>query len=138
MRKAFRQGSKTLSKRFSIGVIILTSVIFWSLLVSPSPSATKVDVDNSSQVTVGESGTLLKDGDELIVDRFSMETEERPKGFFVPKGWDLLRFRGSKRLTRYTPVADGDNVYIRAESESSAAPIYKIAKFNPQDYPYIS
>ena len=138
MRKAFREGPKTLSKRLSIGVIILASVIFWFLLVSPSPSATKVDADNSLQATVKESGTLLKDGDELIVDRFSMETEERLKGFFVPKGWDLLRFRGSKKLTRYTPVEDGDNVYIRAESEGSAAPIYKIAKFNPQDYPYIS
>jgi len=138
MTKAFGEGPKTLSKHLYIPVIILASVIFCSLLVSPSPSATKVDADNSFQVTVEESGGLLKDGDKLIVDRFSMETEERPKGFFVPKGWYLLRFRGSKTLTRYAPVADGNNVYIRAESEGSAAPIYKIAKFDPQDYPYIS
>jgi hypothetical protein len=41
-------------------------------------------------------------------------------------------------LTSYTPVEDGNNVYIKAESEGSAGPIYKLAKFSPQDYPYIS
>jgi hypothetical protein len=138
MRKAFRQGSNTLSKLLSIPVIILASVIFSFLLVSISPSATKIDADNSFQFATKERETLLIDGDKLVIDRFSIETEERVKGFFVPKGWYLLKFRGSKKLTNYTPVEDGNNVYIRAESEGSAAPIYKIAKFSPQDYPYIS
>jgi hypothetical protein len=67
-----------------------------------------------------------------------MATEERDKGFFLPKGWHLLRFRGTKILTHYTPVEHGNNVYIRAESDGSAAVIYKIAKFDPREYPYIS
>jgi hypothetical protein len=119
-------------------MIIIATVIFSLLLASASPSATRVDADHSFQVTIGESENLLKDGDRLIIDSFSMETEERVEGFFVPKGWYLLRFRGSTKLTSYTPVKDGNNVYIKAESEASGTPIYKIAKFDPQDYPYIS
>jgi hypothetical protein len=138
MRKAFRQGSKNLSKLLFMTGIILVSMILSFILVRTSPSAAKVSADNSFQVAIEEREGLLKDGDTLIVDRFSMETEEREKGFFVPKGWYLLRFRGSTKLTSYTPVEDGNNVYIKAESEASGAPIYKIAKFNPQDYPYIS
>jgi hypothetical protein len=121
-----------------VAMTIIASVIFSFLLVSTSPSATRVNADNFFPVTKGKSEKLLKEGDKLIIDRFSMETEEREKGFFVPKGWYLLRFRGSKTLTTYTPVKDGNNVYIKAESEASGAPIYKIAKFSPQEYPYIS
>jgi hypothetical protein len=138
MRKAFRQGSKNLSKLLFMTGIILVSMILSFILVRTSPSAAKVSADNSFQVAIEEREGLLKDGDTLIIDRFSMEKEEREKGFFVPKGWYLLRFRGSTKLTSYTPVEDGNNVYIKAESEASGAPIYKIAKFNPQDYPYIS
>ena len=117
---------------------ILVSLVISFPPMSNSSSTTGGNTDNSSKVTLEESQGLVKDGDKLIIDRFSMETQERLKGFFVPKGWHLLRFRGSKRLTRYTPVEDGNNVYLRAESEGSAAPIYKIANFSPQDYPYIS
>jgi hypothetical protein len=138
MRKAFRQGSKNLSKPLFMTGIILVSMILSFILVRTSPSAAKVSADNSFQVAIEEREGLLKDGDTLIIDRFSMEKEEREKGFFVPKGWYLLRFRGSTKLTSYTPVEDCNNVYIKAESEASGAPIYKIAKFNPQDYPYIS
>jgi hypothetical protein len=138
MRNALRKDGKTISKFLLPALIIFASVILLFPLGNTSPSATKIDADNSFQVTIGESENLLKDGDRLIIDRFSMETEERVEGFFVPKGWYLLRFRGSTKLTSYTPVEDGNNVYIKAESEASGAPIYKIAKFNPQDYPYIS
>jgi hypothetical protein len=138
MRKALRKDGKTISKLLFIAVIILASVILLFPLGNTSPSATKVDADHSFQVAVEESANLLKEGDTLIIDRFSMETEERVEGFFVPKGWHLFRFRGSTKLTSYTPVEDGNNVYIKAESEASGAPIYKIAKFSPQEYPYIS
>ena len=31
-------------------------------------------------------------------------------------------------------MAVGTNVYIKAESNGSAAPLYKIAKFDPKEY----
>jgi hypothetical protein len=138
MRKALRKDGKTISKLLLAALIILASVILPFSLGSTSPSTAKSDADHSFQFAVEESANLLKEGDTLIIDRFSMETEERDKGFFVPKGWHLFRFRGSTKLTSYTPVEDGNNVYIKAESEASGAPIYKIAKFSPQEYPYIS
>jgi hypothetical protein len=138
MRRAFREGSKTVLRPLTIPGIFLSSVIFWSLLVSTSPAATKVNTDEVYKVVTEESEELKKDGDKLIIDRFSMDTEERAKDFFVPKGWYLLRFRGGKALTNYTPVKDGNNVFIRAESDGSGAVIYKITKFDPQEYPYIS
>jgi hypothetical protein len=138
MRKAFWEGSKTFSKLLYIPMIILASVIFWLLLASTSSSEKKVDLKETLTVDREESEGLIKDGDKLIIDRFSMATEERDKGFFVPKGWHLMRFRGTKTLTHYTPVEHGNNVYIRAESDGSAAVIYKIAKFDPKEYPYIA
>jgi hypothetical protein len=139
MRKPIGAGSKTVAQIIYLAIIILASVILGSLIVStPSPSATQVKDDESFKVTMGEGEELLQDGDSLIIDRFSMETEEKPKGFFVPKGWNLLRFGRTKTLTHYTPVEDGNNVYIKAESDGSAAPIYKIAKFDPKEYPYIA
>ena len=136
--RSFLKDSKTVSKLLFMTLAILVSLVISFPPMSNSSSTTGGNTDNSSKVTLEESQGLVKDGDKLIIDRFSMETQERLKGFFVPKGWHLLRFRGSKRLTRYTPVEDGNNVYLRAESEGSAAPIYKIANFSPQDYPYIS
>jgi hypothetical protein len=138
VRKTFWQGSKTFSKPLYIPMIILASVIFWPLLASTSSSEKKVDIKETLTVDREESGGLIKDGDKLIIDRFSMATEERDKGFFVPKGWHLLRFRGTKILTHYTPVEEGNNVYIRAESDGSAAVIYKIAQFDPREYPYLA
>jgi hypothetical protein len=138
MRKALWGGSKTFSNLFYIPMIILASVIFWLLLASTSASEKKVDIRETLTVVREESEGLTRDGDKLIIDRFSMATEERDKGFFVPKGWHLLRFRGTKILTHYSPVEDGNNVYIRAESHGSAAPIYKIVNFDPREYPYIA
>ncbi len=138
MRKGFRRGSKTFFKLLHLPVIILATVIFWPLLESTSPSAKKVSVEEGLKVDGEKNEGLIRDGDTLIIDRFSLETEEWTQGFFVPKGWNLLKFRGSKTLTRYTPVEDGNNIYIRAESDGSAAPIYKIAKFDPKEYPYIA
>lgn len=139
MRTALREGSKkALSKLLSIPVIILAPVIFLFLLVIASPLATKVNADDAFTVAIRKSEGPLRYEDRLIIDRFSMETQKSSEGFLVPKGWYLLRFRGAKKITRYTPVEDGNNVYIRAESHGSAAPIYKIAKFNPHDYPYVS
>ena len=138
MRKAFWKGSKTFSKLVSIPMIIFASVIFLFLLASTPSSEKKVDIKETLTVDGEEGGGLIKDGDNLIIDRFSMATEEHDKGFFVPKGWHLLRFRGTKILTHYTPVEEGNNVYIRAESHGSAAVIYKIAKFDPREYPYIA
>jgi len=138
MRKAFWKGSKTFSKLLYIPMIILASVIFSFVLASTSSSDKKVDLKETLTVDREESEGLIKDGDKLIIDRFSMATEERDKGFFVPKGWHLLRFRGTNTLTHYIPVEDGNNVYIRAESDGSAAVIYKIAKFDPREHPYIA
>lgn len=138
MKKALWEGSKTFSKLLHIPMIILASVIFWLLLVSTSSSGKKVDLKETLTVDRKESEALIKDGDKLIIDRFSMATEEGDKGFFLPKGWHLLRFRGTKKLTHYRPVEDGKNVYIRAESDGSAAVIYKIAGFDPREYPYIA
>ena len=138
MRKALSESSKTFSKFLHIPMIILASVIFWLLLVSTSSSGKKVDLKETLTVDRKESEGLIKDGDKLIIDRFSMATEEGDKGFFLPKGWHLLRFRGTKALTQYSPVEDGNNVYIRAESNGSAAVIYKIAGFDPREYPYIA
>jgi hypothetical protein len=138
MRKILWEGSKTFSKLLHIPMMILASVIFCLLLVSTSSSEKKVDLKETLTVDRNESEGLIQDGDKLIIDRFSMATEEGDKGFFVPKGWHLLRFRGTKILTHYTPVEDGNNVYIRAESNGSAAVIYKIADFDPREYPYIA
>jgi len=138
MRKALWEGSKTFSKFLQVLMIMLASVIFWLLLVSTSSSGKKVDLKETLTVDRKESEGLIKDGDKLIIDRFSMATEERDKGFFVPKGWHLLKFRGTKKLTHYSPVEDGNNVYIRAESDGSAAVIYKVAKFDPREYPYLA
>ena len=138
MREALQKGSKTFSKPLHILMIILASVIFWLLFVSTSYSGKRVDLKETLAVDRKESEGLIRDGNKLIIDRFSMATEERDEGFFVPKGWHLLRFRGTKKLTHYRPVEDGKNVYIRAESDGSAAVIYKIAEFDPREYPYIA
>jgi hypothetical protein len=138
MRKTLQEASNTFFNLLHIPVIILASVIFWLLLASTSSSEKKFDLKETLTVDKEESGELLKDGDKLIIDRFSMVTEELVKGFVVPKGWHLLRFRGTKTLTHYRPVEDGNNVYIRAESDGSAAVIYKIAEFDPREYPYIA
>jgi hypothetical protein len=138
MSKAFWEPSTTPGKPLSRPIMILALVIFGLLQVNTSPFTTKVNADDGFKVTIRDGESLLKYEDRLVIDRFSMEIEERPENFFVPKGWYLLRFRGSGKLTRYTPVEDGNNVYIMAESEGSAGPIYKIAKFSPKDYPYIS
>ncbi|MES0398054.1 MAG: hypothetical protein ABUK17_11010, partial [Syntrophobacteria bacterium] len=77
MRKAFWEGSKTFSKLLYIPMIILASVIFWLLLASTSSSEKKVDLKETLTVDREESEKLIKDGDKLIIDRFSMATEER-------------------------------------------------------------
>ena len=138
MRNASRKGSKTFLNLLQLPMILLGSVICWLLLVSTSPTATEVKTDGTLKVVIEERQELTKDGDRLIIDRFSTEMEEGTKGFFVPRGWNLLRFRGTKALTHYAPVEDGNNVFVRAESNASGGPIYKIAKFDPQEYPYIS
>jgi hypothetical protein len=91
MRKALWESSKTFSKLLHIPMVILASVIFWLLLVSTSFSGKKVDLKETLTVDKNESAGLIKDGDKLIIDRFSMATEEGDKGFFLPKGWHLLR-----------------------------------------------
>jgi hypothetical protein len=138
MGKALWKGLKTFSDLLHLPMIILASVIFSLLLASTSSSEKKVDLKETLTVDNKVSEGLIKDGDKLIVDRFSMATEERDKGFVVPKGWHLLRFRGTETLTQYSPVKDGNNVYLRAESQGAAAVIYKIAKFDPREFAYIS
>jgi hypothetical protein len=138
MGKALWKGSKSLSNLLHLPMIILASLIFWLLLANTSSSEKKVDLKETLTVDREESKGLINDGDKLIIDRFSTATEERDKGFVVPKGWHLLRFRGTKTLTQYSPVEDGNNVYLRAESNGSAAVIYKIAQFDPREYPFIA
>jgi hypothetical protein len=138
MGKALWKGTKTFSTLLHLPMIILASVTFSLLPANTSSSGKKVDLKETLTVDREESKGLIKDGDQLIIDRFSMATEERDQGFVVPKGWHLLRFRGTKTLTHYSPVEDGNNVYIRAESNGSAAVIYKIAQFDPREYPYIA
>jgi hypothetical protein len=138
MKRSFWKAAKTFSKPLHILMIIFASVIFGLLLVSSSFSGKRADLKEILTVDSKESKGFVKDGDKLIIDRFSMATEELNKGFFVPKGWHLLRFRGTKRLTHYRPVADGNNVYIRAESDGAAAVIYKIVEFDPREYPFIT
>ena len=118
-------------------VMLLVSISFWLLLEGVSYS-TGVNSDESLKVVIEEVEGLIKEGDRLIIDRFSMETEEKAKGYFIPRGWNLLRFSKIKTLTNYTPIENSNNVFIKAESEGSAAPIYKVSKFDPKEYTYLS
>lgn len=116
---------------------LLLFMILWLFLgaTSPPPSLGDDSAENFKVLIEGES--LIKEGDRLIIDRFSMETKEQMKGYLLPKGWNLLKTR-VKKLTKYSPVQDGDNVFLKAESEGSAGIIYKVSKFDPREYPYLS
>lgn len=121
------------------GLLYTFVMLFFCLLLAwASPSFAGVNSDESLKVVIEEGEGLIKEGDRLIIDRFSMETEEKGKGYFLPKGWNLLRFSKFKTLTSYTPLENNNNVFIKAESKGTAAPIYKISKFDPKEYPYLS
>lgn len=71
--------------------------------------------------------------EEVVVERFSGEMENG-----MPKGWKPFEFPKKHKPTEYTVQKDGDAVFLKAVSLSSASAIFKEVPEDPKEFPIIS
>ena len=56
----------------------------------------------------------------------------------VPKGWRALDLPRKKKRTSYTIDREGDNLFLRAESETAASALYRNVSADPREYQLLS
>lgn len=94
--------------------IFLLLIFFFSFLsFSPVVSSTTTDV--------------------IRIGNFS---EAQPGGAF-PDGWEPLTFDNIQKHTRYTLVAEANNIVVRAQSHQSSSGLTRKISLNPKEFPII-
>lgn len=96
-------------------------------------AASAVPVRAAAAAPSPESAATIAQPATLEVGRFSAM---RP-GAALPEGWKPLTFRAVERHTRYTLVADGDTVVVRAEANASASGLVRALAVDPREFPLL-
>ncbi|MBI1910683.1 MAG: DUF3047 domain-containing protein [Deltaproteobacteria bacterium] len=71
--------------------------------------------------------------DEIILEKFSNDTEKSG----LPKGWKPFEFPKKPKHTEYTIQKEGDNYFLKAESNEAASAVYKEVKWDLKEFPIL-
>ena len=71
---------------------------------------------------------------ELILSETFSDLDEAA----LPKGWSALELPRKKKRTSYTIDNDGENFFLKAESEVAASALYRNVSADPREYQLLS
>ncbi|MCP9439438.1 MAG: DUF3047 domain-containing protein [Nitrospira sp.] len=74
-------------------------------------------------------------GDERIIEVARFSAQHQASG--LPEGWKPLTFKKIPKPTTYELVRDGEQVAVKAVSESSASGLIKEVRIDPKEFPII-